>query len=151
MRFEHLVQVNNFENKEDFHLTHEQLWAGLVWRVREPNYFLESVESFSLIEDSESYLKRRLKFSGLSVEDEVTFKPKEKINIKIIPSSDVAGGGLIISIVEPENNSLFVRFIYSSEEGSDNDAPSYDAVIQQAYVEIDVESIRLIKKRYQTQ
>lgn len=152
MQFEHLVQVNDINDSSDFYITRSQLWQGLLLRAREPNLFLEAVESFVLLEDGDNYLKRELNFPGSVVNDEVFLNPENDVRYKIVTEQGMPAASLDMFIEEPEENSLFVRFVYQVEgqDGAESQA-SYDSVVQQAYVNTDLDSIRLIKQRYMNQ
>jgi hypothetical protein len=148
MHFEHLVQVNDLNEPDDFFISRSQLWEGLLWRAKQPDVFLEGIESFVLAEERDQYLKRELHFPGFVVKDEVFLEHETQLRYEIIPDKNTLGASLTMKIEEPEKNVLFVRFIYQVKSLDEaNSQISYDSVIQQAYINTDVSSIRLIKQR----
>jgi len=148
MNFEHLVQVNDLNEPDDFFISRSQLWEGLIWRAKQPHLFLEGIETFVLVEDRDDYLKRELHFPGFVVKDEVFLEHEKQLRYEISPDKNLSGASLTMKIEEPEKNVLFVRFIYQVKSVDEaNSSLSYDSVIQQAYVNTDLNSILLIKER----
>lgn len=152
MRFEHLIQVNDINNANDFFISRAQLWEGLLLRAVEPDRFLVAIESFTLLEQQDNYLKRELKFPGSVINDEVFLEKEQKVHYKIISDKGDGGASLIMQIEEPEINALFVRFIYKVKKNDSLESELvYDSVVQQAYVNTDLETIQLIKQYFQDQ
>lgn len=147
MQFEHIVQVNDLSLADMPLITRQQLWQGLVARVRQPHRFVIGLERFDIFDDQGDRLTRRLHLPGLTVEDEVVFEEPLRIRHWIRPNEHVAGGSLSMTIEEPEPNALFVRFSYiTHDEPVLGDELPYDTFVQQAYIAMDVETIALIRQ-----
>ena len=147
MKFEHIVQVNDFSGADQAILSRAQLWLGLVARVRQPHRFTIGLDKFDLLEDTSDYVRRRLELPGLVVEDEVWLLAQRQIRFKIQPTSQTEAAELMISIEEPETGSLFVRFSYcSASVQQHDDSFPYDLFLQNAYIAADIASIQLIKQ-----
>lgn len=143
MQFEHLVEVNDFNNGFVPHLTRAQLWKGLLRRIEEPHLFLEGVESVEVSKKSETQWLRQMQLGILDVEEEITLVPLEKIICQATKNEAHGGGSLVITIEEPEQNSLFVRFAYHTEH-FDLEDPLFEDFIKQAYLQTDIDTIRKI-------
>ena len=63
-------------------------------------------------------------------------------------SAEVPGGTLLMTIEEPGQEQLFVRFAYDTRAiaGGPPREAFYDEYVKQAYVEADVDSIMTIRK-----
>jgi len=147
MQFEHLVQVNELSDSSILKLSRKQLWQGLLGRARQPDLFLEALEGFSLLEDTGAYIRRELNFPNLIVNDEVWLVDLQEIRITITPTEQVAGGDLSIKIEEPEPEALFVRFSYTTPPAPGaTDNGEYDQYIQQAYMQTDIGTVRMIRE-----
>lgn len=143
MQFEHLVEVNDFNNGFVPYLTRDQLWKGLLRRLEEPHLFLEGVESVEVIKKSETKWMRQMQLGILDVEEEITLYPLEKIICQAIKSETHGGGSLVMTIEEPEPQSLFVRFAYETHHFELED-PLFEDFIKQAYLQTDIDTIRKI-------
>lgn len=148
MQFEHVVQVNDLTDDRIPNITRAQLWDGIALRATEPQRFVVGLDEFDLEWQSDTRLKRRLELPGVVVHDVVTFDRQHSVQYDIIPTADVAGGSLTMTIEEPEPDALFVRFRYCARyvEGIGDELP-YDLFVQQAYVTMDIDTIRIIRDR----
>ncbi len=143
MQFEHLVEVNDFNHGFIPHLSRLQLWNGLLRRVEEPQLFLEGVESVHVTKENETEWFRKMQLGMFNVEEKITLIPQEKIIFQVTQNEVHGGGKLIISIEEPEQNSLFVRFAYETAHLGLED-PLFEDFVKQAYLQIDIDTIRKI-------
>lgn len=148
MKFEHLVEINDLNNPLIDVITREQLWHGLVMRVESPKTFMPYMDQCVVTQLDALTLSRVLHFGEFVVEDVVTLRPMESLRCDIKAQADLANSCLLMTIEEPEPARLFVRFAYDMQESSSEDADSEMVAKyrQSAYVEADIETIRLIRE-----
>ena len=148
MKFEHLVQINDPLNPLVDPLTRDQLWRGLKRRAESPKEFVLALDAADITSRGENSLARTLTFGHLVIRDQVTFSPQHDVRYNIEASAEVPGGTLVMTIEEPAEEQLFVRFAYDTravEGGPPREAYS-DEYLKQAYVEADVDSILTIRR-----
>ena len=148
MKFEHLVQINDPLNPLVDPLTRDQLWRGLKRRAESPKEFVLALDAADITSHSENSLTRTLTFGHLVIRDQVTFSPQHDVRYDIEASAEVPGGTLVMTIEEPAEEQLFVRFTYDTRaiEGGPPREAYYDEYLKQAYVEADVDSILTIRR-----
>ncbi|MDX1597632.1 MAG: AtaL-like protein [Marinobacter sp.] len=148
MQFEHVIQVNDLTDQSIANLTRKQLWDGLVSRATAPEHYVIGLGEYELDWQDDKRLKRSLELPGLMVEDLVTFQEEESVHYEILPTANVPGGNLTMTIEEPEPESLFVRFSYCARyvDNLGEELP-YDLFVQQAYVAADIDTIQIIRNR----
>lgn len=147
MKFEHLIQINDPDNPMIPSLTRDQLWQGLMYRAEDATPFLPGLEACIILERGNCMLQRRLDFGKAAIEDCVTWSNREWVCFTVVPTEAYAGGTLTISIEEPTENHLFLRFAYATtlgEAASDEDA-AYAGFVKSAYQESDIEMVRVIR------
>ena len=148
MKFEHLVQINDPLNPLADPLTRDQLWRGLKHRAESPKEFVLTLDAADITSCGENSFTRTLIFGHLVIRDQVTFSPQHDVRYDIEASAEVPGGTLVMTIEEPAEEQLFVRFAYDTRavEGGPPREAYYDEYLQQAYVEADVDSILTIRR-----
>ena len=111
MHFEHLIEINDRDNPLVPDLTREELWFGLLCRAENPRPFLPGLDSCRIIERSDSELVRD-HFGATVIRDKVTLVAMEWVRFESVATAQHAGGMLTITIEEPGNGDLFLRFEY---------------------------------------
>ena len=150
MRFEHLVQVNDSSNASIQPLTREQLWNGLLLRAEQPGVFMSHLDSARIVLRSELSLARELDFGSFKVRDRVRLEPMQRMVIETEAAEYRGVGTLIVSIEEPSAGGWQLRFEYRLERRQHDDPAHeamYDQFIKAAYVESDIECVRIIRQR----
>ncbi len=147
MNFEHLIQINDPENPLIEPLTREQLWSGLRHRVDNPLPFLPGLEACTVLEKTDDAILRELDFGPATICDRVTLAEMHWVRFDIVPSETHAGGGLTITIEEPEPGFLFLRFAYETTLASNPNSEdrAYIEYVKSAYHQSDVDCVRLIR------
>lgn len=147
MKFEHLVEINDPGNPLIPLLTRDQLWQGLMFRAEDATRFLPGLDACIILERGDCMLQRRLDFGKAAIEDRVTWSRFEWMCFEVAPTPTHAGGTLTITIEEPEEDHLFLRFAYATtlgESANDEDA-AYAEYVKSAYHESDIETVRVIR------
>jgi hypothetical protein len=148
MRFEHIIEINDPQSPELPYLTASQLWRGLLLRVRQPQVFVEALESATVTEVGPGRYQRQLEYGSFEVHDEVVIDDDLLISTHVVAPADIAGMALWVQLQAPAPQSLVVRFIYS-DDGSQQTAELNAAeqrARQAAWLHADRDAIALIRR-----
>ncbi len=148
MKFAHLIEINDPRNPLIEPLSRAQLWRGLMLRATEPEPFQPQLDRCTLLEQSGLYLKRELQYGDLVLQDSVRFLPQQQIVFEVPAQKGMPASRLTITIEEPEQDILFVRFEYENEASPEEDEANkmYDDFRRSAYKEADIDTIRTIRE-----
>lgn len=147
MKFNHLIQINDPLNPLIDNLTRDQLWRGLVMRAEAPQLFMPHLDECSLSDKTVDSVKRVLRYGELRIHDTVTYLPQIRVHYQVPAQGEIPTSGMSMTIEEPENEALFVRFEYDDglpEEPGSEDA-FYNQFRRSAYEEADIDTIRIIR------
>jgi hypothetical protein len=147
MNFEHLIAINDPGNPLIMPLSRQQLWDGLLHRVENPLPFLPGLESCTIVERTADMLLRELNFGPAVIRDRVTMAEMHWVRFEILPGTEHAGGTLTITIEEPADGHLFLRFAYHTTLAAnpDSEERAYVEYVKSAYHQSDVDCVRLIR------
>lgn len=148
MNFEHLIQINDPLNPLVETLTREQLWEGLVLRAEQPQLFVLGLDTCTILSRTESTLERELHYGQVTVRDRVTLLPNQSVRYDILATETYVGGSLTMTIEQPDELQLFLRFEYSTTlpVSDDEDARQTQEIVKSAYRESDIDTVRLIRQ-----
>lgn len=148
MRFEHLIEINDFMNPLITPLTLAQLWQGLVLRAESPQLFQPQIDQVNLLERGENWLERELHFGQLVVRDRILFEPMVRIEYQTAANDQHDGGSLIMQIEMPEPEQLFVRFTYTTSlsETATSNGVNLASYVRNAYQQNDMDTISIIRE-----
>ena len=140
MRFEHLIEVNDFLNPLMERLTREQLWNGLVRSAEDPALFLPGLDRCTLLARTEDCVERELAFGRALVRDRVWLYPRERLEFHSERSALTPEATRTVTIEEPEPGELFVRFAYERKPQGHPPLSAEDAqFLAQAWLKADVD------------
>ncbi len=142
MRFEHLVQINDLAQPGVRVLQRDELWRGLVVRAERPELFLESLEAAVILSRTATGLVRELSFGAVRITDQVRFTASE-VHYEIPPQGEIPRSSLRMSIEEPQEGQLFVRFVY--EDARTHEGADEAAARRAAYEAADVDTVSTIR------
>jgi hypothetical protein len=148
LNFEHLIQVNDPLNPFVDTMTREQLWDGLVLRAEQPQLFVLGLDSCTILSRTESTIERELHYGHATVRDRVTLMPNESVRYDILATEAHVGGSLTMSIEQPDELQLFLRFEYRTTlpAALDADSRQTEEIVKSAYRESDIDTVRLIRQ-----
>jgi hypothetical protein len=148
LNFEHLVQVNDPLNPLVETLTRDQLWEGLVLRAEQPQLFVLGLDSCTILSRTADTLERELHYGPATVRDRVTLVPHESVRYDILATEAYVGGTLTMSIEQPDDLQLFLRFEYTTTLATPDteDARQTSEIVKSAYREADIDTVRLIRE-----
>jgi hypothetical protein len=148
MRFEHLVEVNDPLQPLLTEVSRAQLRRGLLRRAERPAEFVLGLAGATIDErvdePGQVRLGRTLDFGSFRVRDRVLVSDDGSVT-EVEAGATHAAGRLTIRIEEPRAGSLFLRFVYESDDG----AADADAVVgklrEQAYRSADIDTVWRIR------
>lgn len=148
MKFNHLVEINLPDNPLVVSLTREQLWRGLVLRAERPTLFQLGLDACEITARASGGLSRTLHFGKLVVRDQVRFAPLQQVHYHVPQQEQIPMSDLRMTIEEPQQGALFVRFEYDDhQEGQESAEESfYNDFRREAYKEADIDTIRMIRQ-----
>lgn len=148
MKFEHLIEVNDPLNPLIDALTREQLWRGLVLRAESPKMFVPHLDECTIVERGSGSLRRRLRYGELVIEDQVSLSPLHEVRYDVHAQGEISASSLRMTIEMPSEHTLFVRFHYDDGHDAATDAANamYDEFKKSAYVEADIDTIRIVRE-----
>lgn len=148
MNFEHLIQINDPLNPFVGTMTRAELWEGLVLRAEQPQLFVLGLDSCTILSRTDSTLERELHYGQATVRDLVTLTPDQSVRYDILATETYVGGSLTMSIEQPDELQLFLRFEYSTTlpVSDDQDARQTQEIVKSAYRESDIDTVRLIRQ-----
>jgi hypothetical protein len=148
LNFEHLIQINDPSNPLIQTMTRAQLWEGLVLRAEQPQLFVLGLDSCTILAREGNTLERELDYGQAKVRDRVTLTPGESVRYDILATENYVGGSLTMSIEEPEEAQLFLRFDYRTglPAGATEDERQTSEIVKSAYRESDIDTVRLIRQ-----
>ncbi|MGF6443809.1 SRPBCC family protein [Paraburkholderia youngii] len=149
MNFEHLIQINDPLNPLVESMTREQLWEGLVLRAEQPQLFVIGLDSCTILSRDGNVLERELHYGQATVRDRVTLQESDSVRYDILPTAEHVGGSLTMTIEQPDELQLFLRFEYATTlpvSTTDQDAVRTQEIVKSAYRENDIDTVRLIRQ-----
>jgi hypothetical protein len=148
LNFEHLIQVNDPLNPLVTPLTRAQLWEGLMLRVEQPQLFVIGLDSGTIVSRTGSTLERELHYGHATVRDRVTLDSQISVRYDILATESYVGGSLTITIEQPDDLQLFLRFAYRTTlpAADTKDARQTEEIVKSAYREADIDTVRLIRQ-----
>lgn len=148
MNFEHLIQINDPLNPLVETLTREQLWEGLVLRAEQPQLFVIGLDSCTILSRTDQTLERELHYGPATVRDRVTLTPHKSVRYDIHATEAHVGGSLTMTIEQPDEVQLFLRFEYATTlpSADTEDARQTTEIVKSAYREADIDTVRLIRQ-----
>ncbi|MCG5074684.1 SRPBCC family protein [Paraburkholderia tagetis] len=151
MNFEHLIQINDPLNPLVLPMTREQLWEGLVLRAEQPQLFVIGLDSCTILSREGNTLERELHYGHATVRDRVTLTPNENVRYDILPTAEYVGGSLTMTIEQPDELQLFLRFEYRTTLPTTDTKDDHQTseIVKSAYHESDIDTVRLIRQYVQ--
>ncbi|MFC0351354.1 AtaL-like protein [Undibacterium danionis] len=148
MKFEHLVEINDFNNPLIAEISREQLWTGLVMRAEMPQLFMPYIDECHITERAELGMQRRLRYGELIVIDHVTLVHMQHVHYQVPAQNEITESSLKMSIEEPSPGSLFVRFEYDDGQNEEQDTANemLNEYRNSAYHQADIDTVSMIRE-----
>ena len=149
MKFAHLIEINDPLNPLIEPLTSEQLWRGLVLRAEQPMLFVPHLDACEILEKSIDSLSRELRYGKVIIRDIVTYLPQLQVRYQVPPQEELLGSSLTMTIEQPQQDALFVRFSYTDESTGtviSAEEEMVDEFRRSAYLQADIDTISIIRE-----
>nr|WP_314900102.1 AtaL-like protein [uncultured Deefgea sp.] len=148
MKFEHIIQINDFNQALVPFITRNQLWQGLVYRAESPIAFMDHIDDVTILERGEDWIERQIVMGKLTVHDKIEYAHEVHVHYHTAASAEHGGGQMIMKIEEPSPDALFVRFTYITPhpESPDPETAHYLEFLKSAWRETDIDTIRKIRE-----
>ena len=117
MRFEHVIEINSAQAAVQAMMTRfsrDQLWRGLMLRVRAPERFPNGPAAVECTDVAEGQVRRVLHFGPHTLQDEVRIEPLQRLVFTPEAHGELAPIRLTISVEEPVPGQLVLRFVYEA-------------------------------------
>jgi hypothetical protein len=147
MKYEHLIEINDFDNPSVQIISREKLWTALVMRAELPQLFMTYIDECIVTNRTETGMSRTLRFGELRIHDQVELVPLKYVHYAVRAQKDIPESSLRMTIEEPEPDSLFVRFSYDNGHTPEQDIENeqYNEYHRSAYHEADIDTVRVIR------
>ncbi|HXD05555.1 MAG TPA: AtaL-like protein [Burkholderiaceae bacterium] len=146
MRFEHVIQVTDPGNPLVPPMSREELWAGVLARVDEPQRFPLGPDDCLLRAGAGgSSRERTLRFGALELHDEVKLEPLHRASFHPKPHAGQPPVRLTIAIEEPSAGELLLRFVYESDEVVRASEAALYSLREQAWLQHDLDMVRTLR------
>lgn len=147
MRFEHLIQVNDFLNPLVDALTREQLWNGLVASLEDPARFLPGLDRAVITARDPDGFARELHFGHVVIRDRVVLEPAMRLRSESEPTPEVPALVRTVTIEEPARGELVLRFVYERRaQGHAPLEPAYARVLEEAWLKADIDLVATLRR-----
>ncbi len=147
MRFEHLIQVNDFLNPLVDALTREQLWNGLVASLEDPARFLPGLDRAVLTARDGAGFSRELHFGHVTIRDRVRLEPPGRLSSESEATPEVPALVRTVTIEEPIEGELVLRFVYERRaQGHAPLEPAYARVLEEAWLKADIDLVATLRR-----
>jgi hypothetical protein len=146
MKFEHLVEVNDFLNPLMESLSREALWEGLLRSAEDPRQFLPNLDEARIVARTPDGMDRELRFGQTVIRDHVSLKVPVEIEIRSEATASIPAARRAMRIEEPAPGELFVRFMYEQfPQGHPPLAAEYMTALRNAWLQADRDLIARIR------
>ncbi|APV50915.1 hypothetical protein BWI17_15185 [Betaproteobacteria bacterium GR16-43] len=146
MKFEHLVEINDFLNPLVESLTRETLWKGLLRSVEDPREFLAALDEVKILDRRPHGMERELHYGHTVIRDHVRLVPLREIEIRTEPTPTIPAARRDLRIEEPAPGELFVRFTYEQfPQGHPPLTPEVAQALRNAWLQADRDLIAHIR------
>lgn len=149
MRFEHLIEINSPLATVQMAVpvfTREQLWRGLMIRVRFPQRFPNGPESCEVMQTGPELVSRVLHFGPHVLHDEVHITPGERLQFTPRAHGESTPIRLTVAIEEPQAGQMVLRFIYEAVAELSQEEALYSGYRHSAWLHHDRDMVGTLRQ-----
>lgn len=149
MRFEHLIEINTPQSGQQMMapvFTREQLWRGLMARVKSPDRFPMGPERCDWTEPERGLFRRTLHFGAHVMNDEVFTEVGQCLVFTPEAHGDTAPIRLSIRIEEPQAGQMVLRFVYEALADQTPEEAYYNEYRHNAWLHNDRDMVRTLRQ-----
>ncbi len=147
MRFEHLIEINapGAVGQTMPRFSREQLWNGLMLRLRTPQAFPLGPERCDWRETAPGRYARTLCFGAHVMNDEVVTEPLQRLQFTPQRHGDTTPVRLTLSIEEPRPEHTVLRFVYETLGEPSAEEAYYSEFRHNAWLHNDRDMVRTLR------
>ena len=145
LEFQHIIQINDANERRVSDLSRAQLWEGLVFRTKYPGHFNATL-SARLIDVSSAGFVRYLSFGAAELRDVVVLLEGEEIRTSTAGVAQQIFAESVTRIEEPSPGHLCVRFLYRRDSLNEPGGMDVDEYLKAAYVQNDRDAIAQLRQ-----
>ncbi len=147
------VHVNDIMNPLERKLNREQVWQGLMQRVKDPLPFIPGLLRFEITNRKQNSLERFLHFSSMFIIEHVTWDELVQVSFETIGPETATQSLLNITFEQPDEIQLILVFSFNTQlaEKLSEGGQDYRTVITDAYTENARETVLTIRKMFENE
>lgn len=149
MRFEHIIEINSAQaavRGMTAVFSRDQLWEGLLARLRTPQRFPNGPEHCDWHEGEPGLYQRTLRFGQHEFKDEVRLTRGERMVFTPQAHGDTAPVRLTITIEEPQTGQMVLRFVYEAMAEQTAEEAYYNDYRHNAWLHNDRDMVRTLRE-----
>jgi hypothetical protein len=149
MRFEHLIEINAAPSAMGVVVppfTPEQLWQGLVLKVREPQRFPMGPERCTLQEEADGLWRREQVFGPHTLVDHVRLTPPRELQFTPEAHGDTTPIRLTITVESPQPAQLVLRYVYEAMGAQSAEESYFNDYRHSAWLAHDRDTVRTLRQ-----
>ena len=149
MRFEHLIEINSPNVTAQLLVpgfTREQLWTGLLARLKTPQRFPLGPDLCEWREREPQVFERTLHFGSNVMRDQVVVVPFQQLEFTPQPHGDTTPIALTMAIEEPQPGQLVLRFLYQSVSPLPAEEAYFNDYRHNAWLHNDLDMVRTLRQ-----
>ncbi len=149
MRFEHLIEINAVSSSVDMVVpafTVDQLWRGLMRKVREPQLFPMGPDACRITEAGEGLLRREQVFGPHTLVDHIRLTPQRTLQFTPESHGDTTPIRLTISVETPPTGQLVLRYVYEAVGSQSAEESYFNDYRHSAWLAHDRDTVRTLRQ-----
>lgn len=153
MRFEHLIEINSPDivmRGMTSPFTLDQLWHGLMVRLKTPQRFPNGPESCDWTEVTPGQFQRVLRFGQHVLKDAVQVTDRQRMVFTPEPHGEIAPIRLAITIEMPQAGQMVLRFVYEALAEQSAEEAYYNEFRHNAWLHHDRDMVRTLREWQET-
>jgi len=149
MRFEHLIEINAPQSSVDMVVpgfTVEQLWRGLMIKVREPQRFPMGPDRCDITAQGDDLLHRVQTFGPHRMVDEIRVIPHRELQFTPEAHGGTTPIRLTIRLESPQPGTLVLRYVYEAMGAQSDEESYFNEYRHSAWLAHDRDTIRTLRQ-----
>jgi Domain of unknown function (DUF1857) len=144
-RYEHLVRLNDAALPVT-PLSREQVWEGLLGRVRFPDRYDPLITALEVHFCHDGIWHRHYRRAGVDIKDRATAHDRNLVTFVTLAPADFRSSSLSIAMEEPSPGELFLRFTYDLRGCGQIPTEEEAGVLRATYHQADLEYVRRLRE-----
>ncbi len=149
MRFEHLIEINAAPGAMGVVVptfTPEQLWQGLMLKVREPQRFPMGPERCTVQDEGDGLLRREQVYGPHTLVDHIRVTPQRALQFTPEAHGDTTPIQLTVTIEAPNDAQLLLRYVYEAVGAQSAEEAYFNDYRYSAWLAHDRDTVRTLRQ-----